>query len=343
MYFKKFKFLIGPALLLSTLNIAEAKGVEIRVGDSLPPDHIIARHLTLPWIERVQELSEGKVKIKHFPAEQSGKAKDMLSLTQSGVLDIGYIGPTYVSEKMPLSGVAELPGLFSTSCEVTRAYWSLAKGEGYFYEKEFKPNKIRPLLVAALPPYQLTISNNKNIRGTDDFSGLKIRAAGGAQELSLNKLNAVSVKMAPPEIYESMSRKTIDGALLPFISLDSYKLSPLIKTSTQGANFGTVILTYSISDRAWNKLSQEIKDILIQAGDEVTNQACEKFDQEEQAVIENLKAEGVNLLDLSDADKERLEMVIQEVAQNWVNRLDARNRPGSETLEKFYEALESTK
>lgn len=40
-----------------------------------------------------------------------GKAKDLLSLTQSGVLDIGYVGPSYVSDKLPLFSVGELPEL----------------------------------------------------------------------------------------------------------------------------------------------------------------------------------------------------------------------------------------
>ena len=339
MKIKKLAATLTAALGLSVVAVGNAQSVELRVGDSLPPDHIIARHLTQPWIEKVQQASKGEVKIKHYPAEQAGKAKDMLSLTQSGVLDIGYVGPAYVSDKMPLSGVGELPGLFTTSCQVTKAYWSLAKEGGYFYEKEFKPNKIRPLFIAALPPYQLAVSNNKALNDLSDFAGLKIRAAGGAQELSLSKLNAVAVKMAPPDIYESMSRKTIDGTLLPFISLDSYKLSPLIKASTHGANFGTVIVTYSISDRAWNRLSKETQELLTQVGDEVTQNACEQFDREEQEVMAQLEADGVQLIEFNEADQERLTTIIQEVSQNWADRLDARNRPGSEALNEFNNAL----
>jgi hypothetical protein len=38
-----------------------------------------------------------------------GKAKDLLALTQAGVIDIAYVAPGFVSDKMPLSVVAELP------------------------------------------------------------------------------------------------------------------------------------------------------------------------------------------------------------------------------------------
>lgn len=337
----KKKIFFGAATILGMSMSAgiSAQSIELRVGDSLPPDHIITRYLTLPWIEKVQQLSGGKVKVKHYPAEQAGKAKDLLSLTQAGVLDIGYIGPAYVSDKMPLSGVAELPGLFESSCQVTKAYWSLAKGDGYFYKKEFKPNNVRPLFMAALPPYQITVSSSKTLNSLADFSGLKVRAAGGAQELSLNKLGAVAVKMPPPEVYESMSRKTIDGALLPFISVESYKLTPLIKSSTKNANFGTVILTYSINEKKWQSLPQDIKDLLVKVGDEVTLQACQNFDADEQKVMSQMQSQGVHLIEMSAEDKARLHDMVQQVAKNWTERLDARRKPGSETLRVFNEAL----
>lgn len=335
----------GLALLLATSASAHAdiKATELRVGDSLPPDHIITRDLTLPWIEAVKAMSGGKITVKHYPAEQAGKARDMLSLTQSGVLDIGYVGPAYVSDKMPLSGVAELPGLFSSSCEVTQAYWSMAKPGGYFYEKEFKPNKIRPLFIAALPPYQMAISNNKDIKQLKDFAGLKVRAAGGGQELTLRELDVVPIKMAPPEIYESMSRGTIDGTLLPFISLDSYKLLPLIKTSTDGANFGTVIVTYSIGERRWNQLPKDVQNILSEAGDEVTLQACKRFDKAEQSVKAQLADSGTHLLTLDEADRRTLAGIIKAVSLDWAKRLDARHKPGTETLKAFNETLAKIK
>ena len=40
----------------------------------------------LDFIEAVEKRTDGKVKIAHYPAEQLGKAKDLLRLTQSGVV-----------------------------------------------------------------------------------------------------------------------------------------------------------------------------------------------------------------------------------------------------------------
>lgn len=339
MKLKPIAILFSATYGISLMAHAELKPVELRIGDSLPPGHIIAENSTLPWMDEVKRLSDGKITFKYFPAEQVGKAKDMLSLTQSGVLDIGYVGPAYVSDKMPLSAVAELPGSFSKACQVMRAYWSLAKEGGYLYENEFKQNKIRPLFIAALPPYQMVVGTDKKIDKLDDFKGLKLRASGGAQDLTLRNIDVVPIKMAPPEIYESMSRGTIDGTLLSFVSVESYKLSPLVKSATLGSNFGTVVVTYSISDAKWNSLPKEAQDILLAAGDEVTNNACSRFDQQELETTERLRAAGVHFVELSGDDKAYLDNASNDVAQRWAAELDSRKRPGTDTLKAFREAL----
>src|SRR3546814_15328129 len=82
----------------------------------------------------------------------------MLTLTQTGVADVGYVVPSYVSEKMPLSAVAELPGGFSTGCEGTLAYYRLSTGNGILAQREFAANNVRMIFTLVLPPYQLFTS-----------------------------------------------------------------------------------------------------------------------------------------------------------------------------------------
>lgn len=338
---KLLKLSLTISLALGAIQTASADidKVELRIGDSLPPEHIITKELTMKWMDKVKELSDGKVSFKYYPAEQAGKVRNILSLTQTGVLDIGYIGATYVSDKMPLTGVTELPGLFTSSCEVIKAYWPLAKEGGFFYENEYKPNKVRPLFMLSLPPYKLNISRKKEVENLNDLKGMKIRAAGGAQERSLQQLSLVPIKMAPPEIYESMSRGTVDGALLPYISVDSYKLSSLLESTMVDANFGSVAITYSISDRTWNRLSKETQDLLAKVGDEVTLNACEAFDKAEEETAKELQAEGVKLVEFTDEDQKLFDEMSGNVAEIWADRLDKRRKPGTETLDAFKKAL----
>src|SRR5690606_39494548 len=63
------------------------------------------------------DLSQGRIEFQYFPAEQLGKAKDLLTLVQSGAADIVDISPSYISDKFALSSVAELPAMFNRSEE----------------------------------------------------------------------------------------------------------------------------------------------------------------------------------------------------------------------------------
>jgi len=318
---------------------AAAERTEFRMADSLPAGHIISESMTKPWMKLVGELSNGRIDIKYFPAEQVGKAKDMLTLTQTGVIDIGYVGPAYISEKMPLSAVAELPGAPASACQVMRAYWSLAKEGGFLHRNEFKPNGIRPLFVAALPPYQVVLGSSRNLATLQDLGGTKLRASGGAQNLTLDKLKVVPVRMAPPEIYESMSRGTIDGTLFSFVSVESYKLTSLAKTATVGGNFGTVIVAYSISERKWAKLPPDVKQVLSDAGDRIVDSGCKAFDDAERAATQRLNAAGVKLVQFKDEDQVAFMRVADDVAAAWASDLDKRRRPGTSALNAYREAL----
>ncbi|HMM70849.1 MAG TPA: TRAP transporter substrate-binding protein DctP, partial [Rhodocyclaceae bacterium] len=236
----------GTLCSVSTIALAQDKKLTLRVADSFPQGHYLSRYATKPWMEQVTALTKGQVQFEHYPAEQLGKAKDLLSLTINGVTDIGYVGPSYVSDKMPLSAVAQLPGSFSTSCEGTLAYWKIAR-DGVLAQKEFAPNGVRLLFTVVLAPYQVGTTKQK-IEGMKSIEGLKIRSTGGALDVVVRKMKAVPVNIPAPEVYEAMSRGTVDGGVLPFSSLFPYELHKLLKYSTVGENLGSFVANYVISE-----------------------------------------------------------------------------------------------
>src|SRR5690606_33966805 len=170
-----------------------------------------------PFMDKATELSQGRIEFQYFPAEQLGKAKDLLTLVKSGAADIVDISPSYISDKFALSSVAELPAMFNPACEGTYAYAELAGEGGILAEREFKPNRIRVLASIAYAPYKVATVGRK-VETVKDFSGLKLRTAGGAMDLTASQLGAVSVRMPGPDILPSLSRRTLDGVLAPLQS-----------------------------------------------------------------------------------------------------------------------------
>ena len=311
---------------------------KIKIADSFPVGHYLPKYITTPMIERLKANPAAKgIEFEYYPAEQMGKAKDFLSLVQSGVIDIAYVAPGFVSDKMPLSVVSELPLDFSGSCQATMAYWNLAKPGGLLDKKEFAPNGVRLLFTIVLPPYQ--IITRKPFANLKEIEGMKIRASGSAKELVIKKLKAIPVLMPTPDVYESLSRGTIDGVLFPFNSLAPYEIHKLSKTGTIGENFGTFVANWVISEKRFQSLPPGVQQDLTAMGEQLTKAACTQVEKDEAGDIEKVKAAGVKLTPLSAADKATVATVMQDVAKDWAETLDKRGKSGTEVLNAFKAGL----
>jgi TRAP-type C4-dicarboxylate transport system substrate-binding protein len=162
-------------------------------------------------------------------------------------------------------------------------------------------------------------------------------------DLTLRQLNAVPVRVAPPEIYESMSRGTLDGALLSYQSVTSYHLPALLKSGTLGQDFGTVAVTFAIATATLNALPENVRQTLIDAGRWISETACKPFDRTEDASIATVRAAKVRLVEPVDSDKAQLATAFEQVRAEWARRLDARGKSGTATLKAFMDAASAAK
>jgi TRAP-type C4-dicarboxylate transport system substrate-binding protein len=325
-------------LALGASGARAADPVTLRLADSFPAGHYIADKVTKWFMQQVTERANGAVKFEYYPAEQLGKAKDMLALVGNGVADIAYVAPSFTTDKLPLSGVAELPLGFSTSCEGTNAFYKLAGEGGIIAQRELAPNNVRLLFTLVLPPYQVFL-RGPNLKSIADVKGLKIRTSGKAKELAVQALGAVPIQIATPDVYQALSRGTIDGMLFPYSSIYSYDLQDLTKSAALGANFGSFIVIYAISERKWRTLTPQVQEVLRSVGKEATERGCQISQEQERGDQERLKAKGVSEIALSDADKTAVAAAMSGIGRTWAKDLDGRGKPGTPVLDAFEKDL----
>lgn len=321
----------------STICARAADPIRLRVADSFPKGHFLVKQLLEPWMEGVKKRTNDAVAFEYYPAQQLGKATDLLKLTQTGVADIGYVAPAYASDKMPVSEVAMLPGAFDHSCQGSLAYWKLAN-DGAIAQQDYAGNNIRPLITVTLPQYHIfTIA--KPINETPDVTGMKLRSTGGAQDLTLRAIGAVPVRMAAPDAYESLSRGTLDGLLFPTESVITYGADKLVKYSTDGLGFGSFVVTYSISDAVWKKLPPEVQKAMIETANEVIPTACQYIQKADESTQKTLEVAGVRFEMLQPEPRAKFKGMMDGVAKTWAETLDARGKRGSDALKEFGAAV----
>jgi TRAP-type C4-dicarboxylate transport system substrate-binding protein len=319
---------------------AQEAPLTLRMADSLPAGHFLYEIVSKPFMEAATAASHGRLKFQHFPSEQLGKARDLLRLTQHGVMDVGYVVPSYQAEKLPLSAVAELPGAIGSDlCTGTRAFWNLTREGQFLRVNEFDKQGMRPLVVFIMSGYQLELSSNRKVTQLADLQGLKLRTTGAAMDLLVRALGGVPMHISPAEIYESMSRGTIDGTVLAHQSVVSYKLTELLKSSTTDQSFASVVLTYSISEKRWRQLPPDIQQALADAGEQVTHDACLRLGKREAGVRDSVMQKGVQPITLPAEDRPKLQQVFQEVRRQWAETLDRQGRQGSAAVAAWDAAL----
>jgi TRAP-type C4-dicarboxylate transport system substrate-binding protein len=314
---------------------AQDKKLVLRVADQFPQGHFLPRYGIKPWMEQVTKATNGEVQFEYYPAEQLGKAKDLLSVVQNGVADIVLIAPSYTSDKMPLTAALELPGMFTSSCQGSQTITKLARPEGILGRQEYGPNGVRVLFAAVYPPYQI-VSAKRKIDSPKDVEGMKLRVLGGAMDLTVRRLKGVGVKMASTEAFEAISRGTLDGAIFSYGVTVNYNLPT--KYATAGLSFGAGTVIFIVSESRWKQLPDSVKKAMTEAGVEAGANVCAGMDKEEASDLEKLKAKGVTVVRWSGADKTEMDTLLAEVARDWAAELDKRGKPGSEVLKAALDA-----
>lgn len=312
--------------------------IKLKVADWMPLTHHTVNEGGKVFMAKATELSKGRLQFEHFPAEQLGKAKDSLSLAQTGVADVVNIAPAYITEKFPLSGVIELPGIYEGACTGSNAFASLVKPGGLLDEQEYKPNGVRVLFSGAQGAYRV-LTANKKINTVKDFSGLKLRTAGGPMDLTAALLEANSIRMPGPDVLPSLTRGTLDGVFWPLQSVKPWGLDKALKHMTPNLGVGSFMIVYAISDRAWKKLPPDMQKVIIEAGEHATRMHCQYIDANEAKTVADLQAGGIASTPLPDADVKQVQQGYAKIYGDWAAALDKRGKPGTGMVSAFQKAV----
>lgn len=327
-------FLFAGSLIASlSATGAEVEPITLKFAEWLPTTSFATEHGADPFMKKVEELSGGKMKIDFYPAEQLGRGSESLTLLQTGVADIANISPAYIPEKFPLSGVVELPEIVKSSCSAADSFYELAQPGGAIYEAEFKRHKVRPLWVGNMGRYRI-LTNNKDISSVSDLAGLRIRTAGGPMAITASELGASPVRMQGSDVLTSLTRGTLDGVFFPVRGILDYGLAPALDQLIPNLTVGSFGLTYSISDRVWDNLSDKQQEILVEAGRYAMQTYCEYVDNSEPDVIAVLEQEhGIKQTPLSDSDLEKAKAKLDNVYDQWAEPLEKRGLPARKVIE----------
>ncbi len=325
----------GLAALGLFMTVQQASADDISFADSFPLEHYLSSEGTVWWMKRAEELTNGGVTFKHYPAQQLAKAPAILQMVRDGAVDAGYVGIGYVSDRMPLNGVAMLAGMTGDSLPGSKAYWKVVK-EGSL-RAEFEANGVVPLYAAVLPAYQLVLQDDP-ITSADQMKGLKIRSSGSLN-LAVEAFGGTPVSLPAPDIYLGMQRGTLDGSLLPAVSVKPYNLQEVIKSTSTNGTFGTFAVTAVMNADVFNSLPEDQQQALIRAGDDTVVNLGTYQDEETATLLKEFQDLGIAVYAFNEETLATLNSQVSSVQATWVDRMKERGLDGQAVVDEFKAAV----
>ena len=253
------------------------------------------------WASEIDKRTNGEVKIKIFWEGVLGKGKENLGLIQQNAIDLAAMSPGYFPAELPFhSAPNSIPMAMSEPSEATELMERLLV-EVPEYDEEAKRNGMKALFFHHLNPYLLVCKDP--VGGFADMKGKKVRTWGTDMPRMVEAAGGVPVTLGLPELYEGLSRGTVD--CIPF-SVDlmvNYKIYEVAKHVYDITLWEGPTNAVWIARKVWDDMSPENQKIVQEVSFEAAYRDRDQVIAAGKDAIATLKGHGVQFHEFPAADK----------------------------------------
>lgn len=324
--------LIGLTAMLSACG--NSSGDEVQryawpLGTSSPEDTVTQIYAEA-FADKVNELSDGKMKIQVYPNSVLGGDRELLESCADG--DIPFVVQNTAPQVtfMPQLCVFDMPCVYSTIEEVRDAVDNedfYAKIQGIYEEGGYR------LLGYADQGFRV-MSTNKKIETLADFKGVKIRTMENSYHLDFWKsIKANPTPMTFSEVYIGLQQGTIDAQENPYEVIVSSKLYEQQDYVVE-TNHLPHLISLVVSDEFYNDLPAKKQEIIQEASAYAKEVARQASDDRISEKIDVIKESGTKIIVPDDALRQDMREASQPVYDS------IRREAGDDLVDAYTQGIE---
>jgi TRAP-type C4-dicarboxylate transport system substrate-binding protein len=315
------------ASTLLTGHVAAQQVVTLRLHQMLPPQATIPAKALIPWAQKVEAESGGRIKVQLFHAMALGGAPPQLfDQARDGVADITWTVLGYTPGRFNKAEVFELPFLSGSAEQSSQAFQE--------YVEKFAADEFRSVKLLAVHTHGPGLFHTKTpVTGLESLRGMKVRGGSRIINNMLTKLGATPVGMPVPAVTEALSKGVIDGTTIPWEVTPALKVSELVKNHTTFAGdrgLYTQTFAFSMNRAAYDKLPADLKTVIDNNSGIATaamfGRAMDEGDKAGRAIAEKA---GNNIVTLDAAETQRWRRTAATVETDWIAEVKAKNIDGA--------------
>jgi len=320
--------ILGASMLCGAAGLSQAQ--ELRLSTFVPPVHVIYREILVPWAQEVAKATNGEVKVTLYPSMQlGGKPPELFRQAVDGVADIVFTLPGYTSPAFPRTQMIELPGLKPDGVAATNMMWDLLDP---YLLPEYEGTKVIALWGAEDAGL---MTRGAPIRSLDDLKGKRMRAPSAAQAKQLEIMGAVPIAMPITEVYQSLERGVVDGAMLPFSVIVDFRLGEVAKGYTiAGPLFGRSSFLVAMNKKKYDSLSPKARAAIDRlSGRGLSLEATKVYLKRSGQGLDSVRGKG-EIVQLSAEEQGRIGKVLRPIIADWIKESEAKGTPAREMLKR---------
>ncbi|MBY6120751.1 TRAP transporter substrate-binding protein [Mameliella alba] len=326
----------GRALCLGALMAlagpAAAQEVTLNLHQMLPQQAAVPAQILLPWIEKIEAASDGRIAIEHYPSMQLGGAPpELYDQAVDGVADIIWTVVGYTPGRFPSTEVFELPFMVSDARAASCAYWKMY--DSAMKDGEFSDVKMLGTWVHGPGAFH----TNAPVKTPADLEGMKIRGGSRLVNQLLELAGAEPVGMPVPAVSEALSKGVIDGTTIPWEVTSALKVPELVKNHTEfeGPALYTLTFVLAMNPDVYASMPEDLQKVI----DENSGLEFSVFaggtqadaDAPARAVAVDM---GNNIVTISEADAAEWRELVQPVYDGWVADLAEKGLDGQALIDE---------
>ncbi len=326
----------AAGLILS--GTASAAEITLKLHHFLGPKAPAHSKMIVPWAERIEKATNGRVEIKIYPSMSlGGKPPQLPRQVRDGVVDMAWFVNGYAGGLFPRTEVFELPGVHQGSSAAT----NLAMGEMYeeFLAEEYKG--LKPIWLHVHGGNAMHMVDSE-IRKPEDLAGKKIRIPSRTGAWVLEALGASPIKTSVPELPQALAKKVIDGALIPFEIIPPLKIQEQTQYQIEGPGgkrFGTTTFQVAMNQKVWDNLPADIQKIILDnSGPEWQKEVGNVWDASEKGGLGVATKSGNTHVVLTGAEWTVFEGKMAPVVDRWIEEVSSKGIDGR----KLYDTAVAT-
>ena len=309
--------LLGAAATFTLAGQAMAQTVTLRLHQMLPPQATIPARALIPWAQKIEKESGGKIKVQLYHAMSlgGGSPATLFDQAKDGVVDLTWTVLGYTPGRFPQTEVFELHFMSGNAESSSKALQE--------YVEKFAPDEFKDVKLIAVHTHGPGLFHTKQpVTGLEALRGMKVRGGSRIINNMLTTLGATPVGMPVPAVTEALSKGVIDGTTIPWEVAPSLKVHELVKNHTTFAgNKGlyTQTFAFSMNKGSYDKLPPDLKKVIDDnSGIETAAMFGRAMDEGDKAGREIAVKAGNNIVALDIAETQRWLRTASTVESDWV-------------------------